>query len=99
MRNRIPSLLIFSLTSVAIGLGTSPAFAWGLTGHTLISRAGAESFPTFLPGFVRTDAAIDEIAALGPELARRTRDTRTITISIRGTTRTSVTTARSSESI
>ncbi len=70
MRNRIASLLIFSLISVAMGAGTSPALAWGLTGHTLISRAGAESFPTFLPGFVRTDAAVDEIAALGPELDR-----------------------------
>jgi hypothetical protein len=69
MRNRIASLLIISLIS-AVGACTSPAFAWGLTGHTLISRAGAASFPTFLPGFVRTDAAIDEIAALGPELDR-----------------------------
>jgi hypothetical protein len=69
MRNRIATLLIISLIS-AVGACTSPAFAWGLTGHTLISRAGAASFPTFLPGFVRTDAAIDEIAALGPELDR-----------------------------
>lgn len=48
----------------------APALAWGATGHTLISRAAAEALPATLPAFLRTPAAIDEIAALGPELDR-----------------------------
>jgi hypothetical protein len=41
--------------------------AWGDKGHTMISRIGAESFPSDMPAFVRTTAAVDEIATLGPE--------------------------------
>ncbi|HEY9086275.1 MAG TPA: hypothetical protein VIN40_10140 [Candidatus Tyrphobacter sp.] len=43
------------------------ASAWGTKGHTLISRLGAQSFPADMPAFTRTTAAVDEIAALGPE--------------------------------
>jgi hypothetical protein len=49
---------------------TLPARAWGGVGHALISRAAARALPASLPAFVRTPAAIDEIAALGPELDR-----------------------------
>jgi hypothetical protein len=49
---------------------TLPAGAWGLVGHTLISRAGASALGPSLPAFVRDAAAVDEIAALGPELDR-----------------------------
>jgi hypothetical protein len=62
------AITIVSLSLIAFA-GTR-AWAWGGTGHTLISRAGAEALPTSLPEFVRTPAAIDEIAALGPELDR-----------------------------
>jgi hypothetical protein len=47
-----------------------PAGAWGFLGHTLISRAGASGLGPALPAFVRDAAAVDEIAALGPELDR-----------------------------
>jgi hypothetical protein len=62
------TLAIVSASFVA--LAAAGASAWGGTGHTLISRAGAQAFPTSLPEFVRTPVAIDEIAALGPELDR-----------------------------
>ena len=64
---RIPTIVI------ALGLASTtaaPASAWGWMGHTLISRAGASAFPASLPAFVRSAAAVDEIAALGPELDR-----------------------------
>lgn len=43
------------------------AFGWGYKGHELISRLAAQSFPRDMPAFVRTPAAVDEIATLGPE--------------------------------
>jgi len=55
------------LTAAAICACAQGAFAWGGTGHTIISRAAAEELPASLPAFVRSQAAIDEIAALGPE--------------------------------
>ncbi|MGH7728248.1 MAG: S1/P1 Nuclease, partial [Vulcanimicrobiaceae bacterium] len=48
----------------------SPASAWGARGHRLISQAAALAFPSTLPAFVRSPAAVAEIAALGPELDR-----------------------------
>ncbi len=47
-----------------------PSLAWGAAGHTLVSRAAAAALPDTLPAFLRTPAAVDEIAALGPELDR-----------------------------
>jgi hypothetical protein len=71
---RLPTRKItFSLTSTIVfcaGTYGAPALAWGGAGHTLISRAAALSLPTLLPNFVRTPEAVDEIAALGPELDR-----------------------------
>jgi hypothetical protein len=43
------------------------ALAWGFKGHEIISRLAAQSLPADMPAFVRTPAAIDEIATLGPE--------------------------------
>ena len=43
------------------------AAAWGRTGHMLISRIGTETLPDSVPAFLRTSAAVDEIALLGPE--------------------------------
>jgi hypothetical protein len=64
---------IFTGSIVALALVApcaTPAFAWGGTGHILISRAGALAFPDTLPAFLRTPDAIDEISTLGPELDR-----------------------------
>ena len=55
--------LAIALTLAVPGM----AFAWGSTGHYLISRAAAESLPSTLPGFLRSAAAIDEIETLGAE--------------------------------
>lgn len=43
------------------------AFAWGSTGHTMVSRLAAHNLPASVPAFLRTPAAVEEIAALGPE--------------------------------
>ncbi len=43
------------------------SFAWGSKGHTMINHLAAESLPSTVPDFLRTPAAIDEIAYLGPE--------------------------------
>ncbi len=52
--------------ALAISLPAS-ALAWGTQGHSMISRAAVQSLPTEVPAFVRSQAAIDEIAYLGPE--------------------------------
>lgn len=48
-------------------LAPQTALAWGTKGHTLINLLAAQSFPADMPAFVRTQAAADEIATLGPE--------------------------------
>ena len=63
--------LIATLATLSfVALTAAVAWSWGGSGHTFISRAGAQTLPPTLPDFVRTQAAIDEIAALGPELDR-----------------------------
>lgn len=63
-------LLASSLTISFVALTFSTTLAWGGAGHTFISRAGAQTLPDTLPDFVRSPAAVEEIAALGPELDR-----------------------------
>ena len=63
-------LIVTMVAASFIALAAASAGAWGGTGHTFISRAGAEALPTNLPAFVRAQSASDEIAALGPELDR-----------------------------
>lgn len=46
------------------------AFAWGATGHELISGVAAEMLPDELPAFVRSPGAVADIAVLGRELDR-----------------------------
>ena len=48
----------------------APAFAWGATGHEFVSGLAAEAFPEELPAFLRTPAAVADIAVLGRELDR-----------------------------
>jgi hypothetical protein len=65
LKNRsIVAALTFALAAATL---PHTAFAWGYVGHTMINRLAAENLPENLPGFVRTPAAIDEIARLGPE--------------------------------
>lgn len=56
-----------TLTASLVLASSTAALGWGAAGHTIISEVGAGAFPTSLPAFVRGDAAVAEIAALGPE--------------------------------
>ncbi len=51
-------------------LSSSQALAWGSLGHYLINRVAVEQLPADLPAFVRSPAAVFEIATLGPEADR-----------------------------
>jgi len=63
-----PQVVALALALLAaVSLSPATAFAWGTAGHELISRLAAEKLPASLPAFVRSPAAIAEIAALGPE--------------------------------
>ena len=55
------------VASVAYG-GT--AWAWGATGHEMVSGIAAELLPDTLPAFLRTPEVAAEIAVLGRELDR-----------------------------
>ena len=50
-----------------VAVSATEAQAWGSVGHVMISRLGAQTLPASLPAFVRSQAAVDEIAILGPE--------------------------------
>ena len=52
-----------------VGLAARPpaAHAWGNEGHRLINRLAAKTLPTDAPGFLRSEAAVNEIEYLGPE--------------------------------
>lgn len=56
-----------TVAAVASALSWSPAFAWGLGGHTMIGQAAVAHLPASLPAFVHTDAAKDEIVYLQSE--------------------------------
>ncbi len=43
------------------------AGAWGNGGHRLVNRLAASTLPPSVPGFLRSDAAVNEIEYLGPE--------------------------------
>jgi hypothetical protein len=48
-------------------LGQIATFAWGNNGHTYINQVAAQKIPESMPGFLRTSAAVERIAYLGPE--------------------------------
>lgn len=59
---------LISLAMIALVLlQTQPAAAWGNEGHTYINRVAAQKIPATMPLFLRSAAAIAEIAYLGPE--------------------------------
>ncbi|HEY8314706.1 MAG TPA: hypothetical protein VIG51_11125 [Candidatus Baltobacteraceae bacterium] len=47
--------------------GSVPALAWGSKGHRMINYIAARALPASLPAFMRTQAAANELAFLGPE--------------------------------
>ena len=48
-------------------LAVPPSFGWGNEGHRMVNKLAAENLPADMPGFMHTQAAIDEIEYLGPE--------------------------------
>lgn len=52
---------------VAVTTTPAPAFAWGATGHELISGAAIDMLAKDVPAFLRTKTARDQIALLGRE--------------------------------
>lgn len=64
------ALRILAFTAALALALAQPASAWGVQGHYMISTAAAKALPDSLPAFVRSDAAVAEIGALGPELDR-----------------------------
>lgn len=58
----------YCLVAALFALLVAPALAWEYTGHVLIGEAGARSFPSSLPGFLRTPESIAEIGELSDEL-------------------------------
>lgn len=60
------------LAALGIGMAAAPApcWAWGATGHEWISGIAIEKLPESVPAFVRTQAAIADVAVMGRELDR-----------------------------
>jgi hypothetical protein len=46
---------------------TQKAFAWGHDAHRMINRLGAEALPADVPEFLRSPAALDAMAYMGPQ--------------------------------
>ena len=68
--SRLPRLVATALVvaaTVCAALQPPAARAWGNEGHRLINRLGASTLPAAVPGFLRTEAAANEIEYLGPE--------------------------------
>jgi hypothetical protein len=66
---RAIAFLVLSSSALVLPPAT-PAFAWGATGHEFVSGLAAEAFPEELPAFLRTPAAVADIAVFGRELDR-----------------------------
>jgi hypothetical protein len=52
---------------LAAAAPTSPALAWGATGHRLIGRLGVEALPPDLPAFLRTPEAVETVGETARE--------------------------------
>ncbi len=61
------AVCLFFLALFLACFAVQPSFGWGSDGHRIINRAAMEALPTSLPGFLRTQQAMDEIEYLGPE--------------------------------
>ena len=63
---KVRAHLLFSV-SLAVGLASSSAFAWGPDGHRMIGELAVKNLPGDLPAFLRTPAAAEEVGYLAPE--------------------------------
>jgi hypothetical protein len=59
-----------ALAAAALLCCPAPAAAWGAQGHRIINGAAVRALPPSVPAFLRSAAAHDEIALLGPEADR-----------------------------
>jgi hypothetical protein len=64
-RNAGTALALSSL--VFLFFNPHAANAWGNGGHHLVNRLAASTLPATVPGFLRSEAAVNEIEYLGPE--------------------------------
>src|SRR6202163_5078617 len=62
-----PMLAFFCAAALVAPL---PASAWGAQGHRIVNGAAVRALPDSVPAFLRSAAAHDEIALLGPEADR-----------------------------
>jgi len=63
--SRLAAVVVSGLFWIAIE--PPAAHAWGNEGHRLINRLAVATLPDSVPGFLRTEAAANEIEYLGPE--------------------------------
>ena len=56
-----------ALLAIALAFAPAPAFAWGATGHELISGAAIDMLSKDIPAFLKTASARWQIALLGRE--------------------------------
>jgi hypothetical protein len=62
---RLTATFLFGL--VCLTFQPPAARAWGNEGHRMINRLAASTLPVSVPGFLRSEAAVNEIEYLGPE--------------------------------
>ncbi len=65
MRSKINAIAILAASGTIIS--PTASFAWGHTGHVMISTIAMQNLPTEVPLFLRTAAAVQEIGELGAE--------------------------------
>ncbi len=61
---------LLAVLCAALVAAPLPALAWGAQGHRIVNGAAVRALPADVPAFLRTPAAHDEIALLGPEADR-----------------------------
>jgi hypothetical protein len=67
MRNFCQSLCLVAAAVLVPLVAVPSSFAWGNEGHTEINQVAAQTLPSDVPAFLRTQEAINTIAYLGPE--------------------------------
>jgi hypothetical protein len=65
--SRLLRMILATAGLFCIAAQPQAAHAWGKEGHQLINRLAASTLPASVPGFLRTEAAANEIEYLGPE--------------------------------
>jgi hypothetical protein len=61
---------LLALLCAALANAPLPASAWGAQGHRIVNGAAVRALPDAVPAFLRSTAAHNEIALLGPEADR-----------------------------